>query len=321
MSAYVTLCWAQAPGDEETRCTVQHSSPPSYPDTERNLMDSYNYQNLLPGNGTGNPLLATAVWNDYSFDENDDIPAISSPTFVSYTHLISPEKNFITQTFTHTQWQHGTGGLCRFQVRVCGWKKEGTVQNNWLFTQHISKDFNQNTYPYNVEIKVQLTYSLQSCRERNGCVTSLNLLHYVTNTPRLPSAAGNGFMNRDNYVSFAEAQPPRTTLSFTHNFTFNLQPSQTGFYLAMEDHGTCIGITRLRVYRNNCKPQDVGLVVYPSAPAPVSGSVNIDISCVENAVVSGSPRVTCSSDGTWGPQNPVCQCRLGYEDRETECVG
>ena len=75
------LC-AQAPGDEETRCTVQHSSPPSYPDTERNLMDSYNYEDLVPGNGTES-IIATAVWNDYSFDGND-ADGIVAPTYVSF---------------------------------------------------------------------------------------------------------------------------------------------------------------------------------------------------------------------------------------------
>ena len=128
-------------------------------------------------------------------------------------------------------------------------------------------------------------------------------------------------MNRNNYNSFGEARPSDTSVSFTHTFTFTLQPSQTGFYIAVEDRGTCVGITRIRVYRRNCKFQEVGLVVYPSAPAPVSGSARVDISCVENAEVVGSSSVTCQSDGTWGNESPVCQCRLGYEDRDTECFG
>ena len=82
LPALVSLCWAQAPGDEETRCTVQHSSPPTYPDTERNLMDSYNYEDLVPGNGTGS-IITTAVWNDYSFDGND-VDGIIAPTYVSF---------------------------------------------------------------------------------------------------------------------------------------------------------------------------------------------------------------------------------------------
>ena len=73
----------QAPGDEDRECTLDHSSPPTYLDNETNLMDSYNYVNLLPGNGTGNDPIATAVWNDFSFDNNDITPETTNPTYVS----------------------------------------------------------------------------------------------------------------------------------------------------------------------------------------------------------------------------------------------
>ena len=79
----LSLCWAQAPGDEHVRCTEEHSSPPTYPDTERNLMDSYNYEQLLPGNGTGDDPIPNAVWNDYSFDDNDITPEEDKATYVS----------------------------------------------------------------------------------------------------------------------------------------------------------------------------------------------------------------------------------------------
>ena len=73
------------------------------------------------------------------------------------------------------------------------------------------------------------------------------------------------------------------------------------------------------MYRNNCRSFQNGLVLYPDAPAPVSGSANINIKCVNNGVVLGSPLVTCRSDGTWATANPVCRCSPGYEDRQTEC--
>ena len=76
-------CSAQAPGDEDDRCTVDHTSPQVYPDTVRNLMDSYNYEQLLPGNGTGNLVIQSAVWNDRSYDGNDETNR-NSPTYVSY---------------------------------------------------------------------------------------------------------------------------------------------------------------------------------------------------------------------------------------------
>ena len=205
---------------------------------------------------------------------------------------------------------------------MCGWGRQGAVvpQNNWLFTQHISKAFVASTYNYDVAIQVEAIYSLQSCRERQGCRQRFNLLHYMTNSQRLPSTSGNGYMNPQNYEVFAVPEGEPSTNN-NNTYTFTLPPSSTGFYIALQDIGSCIALSRLRVYRNNCKSRQVGMVLYPDAPAPVSGSANIDIRCVENAEVSGSSRVTCGSDGTWGSQNPVCQCRLGHENRQMQCIG
>ena len=84
----LSLCSAQAPGDEADRCTTDHSNPPVYPDNERTLMDSYSYVNLLPGNGTGQPPEDDAVWNDMSFDEND-VDGTLNPTYVSSDMVLS----------------------------------------------------------------------------------------------------------------------------------------------------------------------------------------------------------------------------------------
>ena len=82
MCLALSLCSAQAPGDEAARCTTDHSNPPIYPDNERTLMDSYSYVNLLPGNGTGQPPEDDAVWNDMSYDGNDVVDTLN-PTYVS----------------------------------------------------------------------------------------------------------------------------------------------------------------------------------------------------------------------------------------------
>ena len=82
LHAFVGLCWAQAPGDEADRCTTDHANTPQYPDTIRMLMDSYSYENLLPGNGTGSTPIADAIWNDFSFDGND-VTRTLRPTYVS----------------------------------------------------------------------------------------------------------------------------------------------------------------------------------------------------------------------------------------------
>ena len=70
---------AQAPGDADCTCA---ENAPTYPNTVKNLMDSYNYLQLLPGNGTGNTPIQNAVWNDRSVDGNDATTTVN-PTFVS----------------------------------------------------------------------------------------------------------------------------------------------------------------------------------------------------------------------------------------------
>ena len=62
----VALSSQQAPGDEDGTCVSRNTE--TFPDTVRNLMDSYNYDQLLRGNGTGK---SGAVWTDRSVDGND----------------------------------------------------------------------------------------------------------------------------------------------------------------------------------------------------------------------------------------------------------
>ena len=62
------------------RQDVQFNTP--VPQHILTLMDGYNYEDLVPGNGTGS-IITTAVWNDYSFDGND-ADGIIAPTYVSF---------------------------------------------------------------------------------------------------------------------------------------------------------------------------------------------------------------------------------------------
>ena len=219
-------------------------------------------------------------------------------------------------TFMYIQWQQGAGGPCRHQSRVCGWKStaDGDIpQNNWLFTQHISQDFDHNTFNYDVTIYVEVVYSVQSCRDRQGCTQGFNLLHYMTNSIQVADTRQAGYMNTQNYEIFAQPEGPTSSVTYTNTYSFTLPPSYTGFYIAVQDIESCIALSRLRVYRNNCKSRQVGLALYPDAPAPVSDNVDVAISCAERAF-------TCTSSGTWGTE---CQCKCGYMEitQVTGCIG
>ena len=125
----------------------------------------------------------------------------------------------------------------------------------------------------------------------------------MTNSVQLPSTEGSGYMNRANYVKFGAPKTSNTITTHTFILNFTLPSSSTGFYIAAQDSGGCITLSRMRVYRGNCRAHQTGLILYQSAPAPVSGSARTDISCVENAEVVGSSSVMCQSNGTWSSQS------------------
>ena len=130
-------------------------------------------------------------------------------------------------------------------------------------------------------------------------------------------------MNTENYEQFGRARPSSTTREYFETYSFTLDPSENSFYVALQDTGTCVGISRLRVYRYICPSRQVGLVLYPETPAPEPGSVNVQFTCVDNAYIPVSEKdtVTCYHNGTWSTDIPVCECNAGYEDMGTHCGG
>ena len=171
-----------------------------------------------------------------------------------------------------------------------------------------------------MNITVEVVYALQSCRSR---LMGFGLLNYMTNTQQLPSTTRSGYMNTENYEQFGRARPSSTTCSYFETYPFTLDPSDTGFYVAIRDAGTCVGISRLRVYHYICPSRQVGLVLYPEIPAPESGSVNVQFTCVDNSYIpmSESDTITCYHNGTWSTEVPVCECNVGYENTGTNCSG
>ena len=79
LTLLTTGCSATAPGDEDSRCVMQRSQP--YPENVKVLMDSRNYEELLPGH-SADPIPDVA-WTDVSCDSSDVVPnPFSTPPYV-----------------------------------------------------------------------------------------------------------------------------------------------------------------------------------------------------------------------------------------------
>ena len=194
---------------------------------------------------------------------------------------------------------------------MCGYLNG--AQNNWLFTQHISKDIEPDV-DYDVTIYLNVTYRITNCRADLGCVPRFNIQKYKTNSPQSQS----NYQNSDIYSLIGTADTIFTRA--TDTFDFQLSSSERGFYLAFQDEGTCVTVSRVIVYRRRCPGQQIGLVVYPEIQSPASGRVEAEASCVENAYAESDLGLMCDSEGTW-TGSPVCSCDVGYKQvSDTEGV-
>ncbi len=99
--------------------------------------------------------------------------------------------------------------------------------------------------------------------------------------------------------------------------SFGFNTSETGFYLAIRDPGTCIRILRLIVFYYECPGETVNLVVRPDTIAPAVGSsiqLNVNASCVDNSSPVGDDySLRCLESGNWvAAASSRCECNTGF---------
>ena len=218
----------------------------------------------------------------------------------------------------YLQWQHGPGGLCTYPAQVCGFTASSGPQDNWLFTQYISK-VPTAADTYTVRVYVNITYQFLSCKEAIGCRSEFRLQNYITNSEQqsltcsqTSQFSGSAIMPSNINTGVGNSETSKTRY-------FDMTADQDGFYFALQDEGTntlggtCVAVNRLIIYRHQCRAQAVKLVRYPVTQAPASGTVSVTIQCVPNAQRSSSSLiVSCGSDGHWGSEHPMCMCSPGY---------
>ena len=174
-------------------------------------------------------------------------------------------------------------------------QKSGADQDNWFFTQHISEEFDHSVHNYAVNITIEVIYALSSCRSGRGCDIGFRLLNYEINTQQLPSTTGSGYMNTENYEQFGRA---RHHSGYLEKYNFTLDPSDTGFYIAIWD----VRNIKIESVPLHLSLTFGGTCLYPEAPAPVS--VDVHFSCIDSASIpeleSDTVTYICHSNGTWG---------------------
>ena len=167
---------------------------------------------------------------------------------------------------------------------------------------------------------MDVTYDYTSCvtNRAQGCDTlQTTMYRYERNGP--DDAART---NPDNYLpNELQVLSADNRGTFTRTFTFRPSANINGFYLGVQDTGTCGTINRITVYYRVCPARSIGLGMTFDIPFPPAGSALTPgiITCARNSTAV-NPEVSCAADGTFAG-NPDCRCDPGFESMTASCGG
>ena len=201
-------------------------------------------------------------------------------------------------------------------MNTCGFSSNVQPQNNWLFSQHIS-------YLDANEIFFNVTFDFTNCRDNAECSNDyVTLYYYDTNGPV------NEELRTDHemYTTLRRLQQrPDGQGGDTVHFPFTRPQSDTnGFYLGVQDDGTCGTVGRILVYYRVARGRTEDLLTCPDVALPIQGS-NLNsqgtCSCGANAsLASATLNRICNEDGICN-ENQVCACVPGYYLAGSDCTG
>ena len=214
--------------------------------------------------------------------------------------------------YTLLQWTQNSNTPCRQQINACGF--DIGPQSNWVITQYIRRPFSNLT-----QVSVLVEFEMSGC-DSLSCEKTFVLTTYEA--PML-SAAEARDTNRFRMVSrIATSDDSRQTRQ-NRTTELDFETNEDGFYLAIVDEGTCIGITRVIVFYNVCPGGVEDLVVRTETIAPrierISQPFTVSAQCVEGASPENevSARLNCNQGGVWTEiPGSGCRCNPGLTTSE-----
>ena len=191
---------------------------------------------------------------------------------------------------------------------MCGYT--AGVQENWLITQHISRQLNSGQLFDRLSVHIE--YELASCGV--DCRRHFDLYKWETSGID-PDAA----RQTENYVQVG-IFAPNSTQNDTGRIDVIFTTQESGLYLAFVDQGTCVVIERILVFYEGfvCSGNVIDLVQHPEVIPPQN---DIEGSCIDNSSTpnGANPVLRCIDEGIWEVVSP-CLCSIGFESTKVDDV-
>ena len=156
---------------------------------------------------------------------------------------------------------------------------------------------------------MKVTYEFSKCQDDPRCDTTyFNVLHHHTNCQSPQEQVSS-----TKYVLIERVEQPSIANETVATISFR-RPLSNGFYIAIEDVGSCGVVNRIQVYYEHCPGKVVGLVAYPALPLPARNSVTTSVGraeCAPNASNLTLLEFRAFPDGGC-ERTVVCECLPGY---------
>lgn len=204
---------------------------------------------------------------------------------------------------------------------TCTFDPSGQAQSNWLFSQYID-------YQFAKEVIFEIRFRFSRCQQMPDCNNDyVTLYRYETSGPVSDRT------NRSNYVpllgSMVESrlqQPPGLSASVGMNYSVVLPAARSsgGFYLGIEDDGTCGTVERIIVFFQVVRGREQDLLTCPDVGLPPQGSTSSsqrECQCHENArPTSTTLSRVCFINSTCN-EDQACACGPGFTLDSGQCIG
>ena len=184
--------------------------------------------------------------------------------------------------------------------------------NAVLETQNISKSLPAPD-THTVRVFVDITFSTNCSTTESACEGSVEL--------RIKAEDGRTLEVMPDSVLKLDAG------SQLKQFYFDIEPYRTDHFrlaLVSPGSGLCTTVTRVVVYRHECRRLSIGLTVLPATQAPATGRVLVTSHCTENSHHTQSSwpdALECDYTGTWFNDQTMCQCNDGSYREDSACIG
>ena len=217
------------------------------------------------------------------------------------------------------QWFQLSSTPCSGNLLVCGFSIG--PQANWLITQHISRRLDTGQQFDTVSVEIQ--YELQSCEQERECIQGFDLFKWETST--IDRAGAIDIKNFLRVGTFSPNGSSNGTDSLVQRIDVVFETEESGVYLALMDHGTCVLIHRVFVFYEGslCPRGKTGLIEHSAALSPLNSVVGI-CSANSNTLDGLNPVISCTNKGSWEVVTP-CMCHPGFEltlvDGDASCSG